>query len=106
MAAHPYGAWDFTATEIGGDETLTGILTLAETEGASRIVASNGIDAVLQIDEFELTNTNFVLNGVIQSAEGPIPMTMAGTLAGDEMSAEADLTGGSGYAVTAVRRSR
>lgn len=104
IAAYPYGAWDFTATEIGGDDTITGTLTLAETEGASRIVASNGLDAVLQIEEFELTNTNFVLSGVIQSAEGPIPVTMAGALAGDEMSAEADLTGGSSYAVTAVRQ--
>lgn len=104
VAAYPYGAWDFTATEIGGDETITGVLTLADVEGASRIVASNGIDAELQIDALELTNNAFVLSGVIQSAEGPIPVSMAGALAGDEMSAEADLSGGSSYAVTAVRQ--
>jgi len=104
VAAYPYGAWDFTATEIGGDETITGMLLLDEAEGASRLTTSDGIDAPLLVEEFDVTNNTFVLNGVIESASGLIPVSLAGSLAGDEMSAEAEVEGRGAYALTAVRR--
>lgn len=104
VAAYPYGAWDFTATEIGGDDTMTGTLMLAEAEGASHLTTSGGIDAPLLIEEFDLTNTNFVLSGTVQSNDGPMPVSFAGSLSGNEMTAEAELDGRGTYALTAVRR--
>jgi hypothetical protein len=103
-AVYPYGAWDFTATQIGGDETFTGTLTLAEEEGASRVLTSTGIDAPLLIDAFDLTNTSFMLEGLVQTANGPLAVRMAGSMAGGEMSAEAELEGSGTYAVSAVRQ--
>jgi hypothetical protein len=104
IAAYPYGAWGFTATEIGGDDTMTGTLLLAEAEGASRLTTSDGLDAPLLIDEFDVTNNAFVLSGVVQDDDGPMPVSIAGLLAGDEMSAEAELEGRGTYALTAVRQ--
>lgn len=104
VAAYPYGAWDFTATQIGGDDAFTGTLTLAEEEGASRVLTSTGIDAPLLVNVFESTNISFVLEGSIQTANGPLTVSMAGSMAGDEMSAEAELEGNGTYAVSAVRQ--
>ena len=104
VAAYPYGAWAFTATHIGGDETMTGTLLIAETEGASRFTTSDGLDAPLLIDEFDVTNNVFVLTGVVQDDGGPVPISVAGSLAGSEMSAEAELEGRGTYALTAVRQ--
>jgi hypothetical protein len=104
VAAYPYGAWDFTATEIGGDDTMTGTLLLAEAEGASRFTTSDGLDAPLLVEEFDVTNNAFVLSGVVQDFGGPMPINVAGSLAGSEMSAEAVIEGRGTYALTAVRR--
>lgn len=98
-----YGTWDFTATQIGGGDSLTGVLTIAEESGASRLVASDGLDAPLAIEEMDVTNASFVLSGTVQGAE-PMPVTLAGSLAGDEMTAEAELGERGTYALTAVRR--
>ncbi len=98
-----YGTWDFTATQIGGDDTITGVLTIAEEPGASRLAASNGVDAALAIEEMDVTNTSFVLSGTLEGAE-PMSLSLAGSLAGDEMTAEADMGARGVYALTATRR--
>jgi hypothetical protein len=103
IAAYPYGAWSFTATEIGGDDTMTGTLVLAEAEGVSRLTTSDGLDAPLLVEEFDVTNNTFVLSGMVQDDGGSMPISVAGSLAGDEMSAEAELEGRGTYALTAVR---
>lgn len=98
------GTWDFTATPINGGETLTGVLTIAEEPGASRVVASNGIDAPLAIEGRAVTNANFTLDGMLQTAEGPMSVSLAGSLDGDEMTAEAEVEGVGTYALTGTRR--
>ncbi len=50
-----------------------------------------------------MTNANFVLAGIVQAAE-PRPVTLAGSINGDEMSAEADMSGMGTYALTGMRR--
>lgn len=42
MAVVPFGTWDYTMTEIDGDEVVTGALVLGESRGASRIAMSSG----------------------------------------------------------------
>lgn len=98
------GAWDFNATQIDGDETMTGTLTIAEEQGASRVLTSTGVDAPLVIEEMDMSNANFTLSGTLQTANGPVPVSLVGSLAGDEMTAEAEVEGLGTYALTGTRR--
>jgi hypothetical protein len=105
VPAYLDGAWDFTATQVDGDEAFTGTLTIAEAEGASRVLTSTGIDAPLAIEGMEVTNDTFVLDGTLQTPEGPVSVNLAGSLSGDEMSAEADVEGLGTFAITGTRQS-
>ena len=99
-----FGTWTFTATQIGGDDTLAGTLTLAEGQNASRLVLTDGFNASLQISELDVTNANFVLAATVQTEDGPLPFSLAGSLTGDEMSAEANVEGMGAYALFGTRR--
>lgn len=101
-----YGTWDFTATQIDGADTMAGVLTIAEEEGGSRLVASNGIDAPLVIEGMEVTNANFTLAATVHTDAGPVPVDLAGSLTGDEMTAEAEIEGSGTYALTGTRRGK
>ena len=96
------GAWVFTATEIGGEETLSGTLTIEE--GVGHLSLTDGFEAPLAIYEMEVTNANFLLGGTIETSQGPLPLSLAGSIAGDEMSAEAEVMGRGTYAFTGTRR--
>lgn len=98
------GVWDFTATPIDGGESITGTLTIADEPGASRVVASNGIDAPFAIQGREMTNASFTLDGTLQTTEGPVPVHIAGALDGDAMSAEAEVEGIGTFTLTGTRR--
>lgn len=99
-----FGAWDFTATQIDGDDTLTGTLTIGEERDASRIALSDGSDSPLVIDELDVTNANFILKGAVQTDNGPLSLSLAGSINGDEMSAEAEVEGLGTYALTGMRQ--
>lgn len=103
--AYLYGTWEYTMTEISTGEAISGTLFLEEAPTVSRVVTSRGVDAPLVIEEVELTNANFVLTGTVMADSGPLPITLAGSLSGDEMSAEADVTGMGIYALTGTRQS-
>ena len=104
IPTYVYGTWDYTMTALDSGNTMTGLLTISE-EGPGRFTMSNGIDASLETQEVSVTAPNFILDGMVQANE-PFGLSLAGSVAGDNMEAEANLDGMGTYRLTAIRLQR
>ena len=99
-----FGTWVITATQIDGDDTFSGTLVIEEGQTGSRLTLTDGFDAPLEIYELDVTNANFLLGGTLETPRGPLPVSLAGSLLGDEMTAEGEVMGRGTYALTGTRR--
>ncbi|MEM1041179.1 MAG: hypothetical protein AAGI91_00975 [Bacteroidota bacterium] len=101
VSTYVYGTWDYTMTALAGGDTVTGMLTIPE-EGSGRFTMSDGTDAALDAPALSVTAPNFVLDGRVLADE-PFGLSLAGSVAGDNMEAEANLDGMGAYRLTATR---
>ncbi len=101
ISTYVYGTWDYTMASLNSSDTMTGLLTISE-EGPGRLTMSNGLDASIETQEVSVTAPNFILDGMVQTEE-PFSLSLAGSVAGDHMEAEANLDGMGVYLLTATR---
>lgn len=101
VSTYVYGTWDYTMTALDGSDTMSGLLTISE-EGPGRFTTSTGLDAPLEAQEVNVTAPSFLLDATVR-ADQSFGFSLAGSVTGDTMEAEANLDGMGTYRLTAMR---